>query len=62
MNLIECKTLKDLPDDPLKVFPVYIRDLDESINAFRKMYNQETGSVYHIFGEYRFEIPEERKR
>lgn len=61
MNLIECKSLKDLPSEPLKVFPVYIRDLEGSINAFKKMYNQEPGNVYHIFGEYRIELPEERK-
>jgi hypothetical protein len=58
MTVIECKSLKDLPDTALKVFWNHMRDLDASCEDFRKLYKREPEKVYHIFGEYRFELEE----
>jgi hypothetical protein len=63
MNLIECKSLADIPlNKPLEPYPeAWGWTLEKAVAEYKRRHNQEPGNVYHIFGEYRFEIPEERK-
>jgi len=64
MNLIECKSLADVPlNEPLEPYPEACGwTLEKAVTEYKRRHNQEPTNVYHIFNEYRFSLPDSCER